>query len=111
MKENEEEEKFLIDEHLCADAHHGYYCNLIQEESETMQKEANENAENLKSQVIEAKNRCNALVEKHDELHAQLMEGAGHAEEDMIKTEKLECENEALQEESENIRQIFHWHN
>ena len=62
----------------------------------------------MKAQVIEVKDRCNALVEKHDKLHVQLMEGAGHAEERMIKSTKLECENEALQEESENFRKILH---
>ena len=68
MKEKEEEEKFLIDECLGIDTHHSHYWNLIQEESNTMKKETNENVENLKAKVIKSKDRHDELVEKHDEL-------------------------------------------
>ena len=68
MKEKEEEEKLLIEEHLCINACHTCYWNLISEESKTIQKETNDITENLKAQVIKEKEMHNELVENHDEL-------------------------------------------
>ena len=60
--------------------------------------------------MIKVKDRCGELVEKHNELHAQFMEGSGYLEEGMIKTTKLESENKVLQEESENFRKMLRLH-
>ena len=53
MKEREEEEKNLIDKHLCLNAFISCHNNLIVEERENTEKEINESTRNLKSQVAQ----------------------------------------------------------
>ena len=56
----------IIHECLWINACHSHHCDLIQEESKTMQKETNKNIENLKDQVIKVKDRHEPKIEKNE---------------------------------------------